>query len=82
MRECVEGETVHSNRDGRGEHGTLIECEPMSIMVIGNGRLNYSETPPSTLSFIPSNRSKKYHFQYVVRQRTRQMELKECMWDQ
>jgi hypothetical protein len=64
MGESIKGEAVHSNRDGIGEHGALIESKPMGIVVIGHWRLNYPET-----SFIPSNRSRKYHFRHIVRQR-------------
>jgi hypothetical protein len=42
--EGVKGEAVHSNRDRIGEHRTLVESEPMGIVVIGHWRLHYPET--------------------------------------
>jgi hypothetical protein len=39
--ESIKGEAVHSNRDGIGEHGALIESKPMGIVVIEHWRPNY-----------------------------------------
>jgi hypothetical protein len=40
-RESIEDETVHSNGVRGGEHRTIIESEPVGIMVIRHWRLNY-----------------------------------------
>jgi hypothetical protein len=44
-RESIKSEAVHGNGDRIGEHRTLIESEPMGIVVIRHWRLNYPETP-------------------------------------
>jgi hypothetical protein len=43
-RKGVKGEAIYSDGNGIGEHGTLVESEPMGIVVIRYQRLNYPET--------------------------------------
>jgi hypothetical protein len=42
-RESIEHKTVDSNIDGIGEDRTLIEQNPVGVMVVGHGLLNYSD---------------------------------------
>jgi hypothetical protein len=41
-RKGVEHEAIHGHKDGSGEQRTFIEADPMDVVVIGHGLLNYS----------------------------------------
>jgi hypothetical protein len=41
-RESVECEAIHGHVDGSGEQRTFIKADPMDVVVIGHGLLNYS----------------------------------------
>jgi hypothetical protein len=40
-RQSVEGHTVYSNEDGRGETRLRIEFNPMGVMIVRHSALNY-----------------------------------------
>jgi hypothetical protein len=40
-RKGVEREAIHGHKDGNGEQRTFIEADPMDVVVIGHGLLNY-----------------------------------------
>jgi hypothetical protein len=61
MGESVKHETVHGHMDGGVEERLFVETDPVGIMVIRHGLLNYS-THPTTLSFIPADQSQMYPF--------------------
>jgi hypothetical protein len=52
--QSVERITVHWHVDGNRETRALIEADPMNVVVIGHGVLNYSISFKQTPSFIPS----------------------------
>jgi hypothetical protein len=41
-RKGVEREAIHRHEDRSGEQRTFIEADPMDVVVIGHGLLNYS----------------------------------------
>jgi hypothetical protein len=61
MRKGVKREAIHRHEDGSGEQRTLIEADPMDVVVIGHGLLNYSNHP-STSPLIRTERLLKYPY--------------------
>jgi hypothetical protein len=41
-RKGIKCEAIHGHEDGSGEQRTFIETDPMDVVVIGHGLLNYS----------------------------------------
>jgi hypothetical protein len=54
MRKGVEGITVNGHEDRRREVGTFIEFDPVDVMIIRHGTLNYFYTFHPTLYMIGS----------------------------
>jgi hypothetical protein len=60
MRKSIEGETVNRHEDGSGETRLTIEFNPVGVVIVRHGILNYSHAPCS--SFIPLAQSQKDHY--------------------
>jgi hypothetical protein len=83
LGEGVEGETVNSDRDRSREHGTLIESEPVGMVVIGHWRLNYLGSLHLSLPLYLQLSQGHITFRTSSdnRRRGRRMELEGQTWD-
>jgi hypothetical protein len=75
MGESIKRKAVYGDVDGGREQRTLIEADPMDVVVIGHGLLNYSNNCPLTSPFIWTERLSKYP--YSECQHSRPLETRE-----
>jgi hypothetical protein len=62
MGKGIECEAVHGHIDRGREKRPLVEANPVDIVVIRHGLLNYSNTHPLTSPFILTEQLLKYHY--------------------
>jgi hypothetical protein len=73
--ESIERKAVYGDIDGGRKQRTLIEADPMDVVVIGHELLNYSNNRPLTSPFIWTGWLLKYP--YLKRQYSGPLETKE-----
>jgi hypothetical protein len=63
--EGVEGSTVDSHKDGRGEARLREELDPVDIVVIGHASLNYPSPLHSCAPFILEKWLRKWRYRHI-----------------
>jgi hypothetical protein len=68
--EGIEGSTVYSHKDWRGEARLREELDPVDIVVIGHALLNYPSPLHSFAPFILERQLRKWLYRHINKRRS------------